>query len=165
MDYNRAGPQYMAAAGTIAQNRAQRHWFMVVDADFDAGDWFGTASPNHAGSPTWRGGEAKPDLLSSQVAHHYGTGAGFGTGPMLVEVAWDTTAHTIKWYKAHAQFGGTNTETFTFTSTSTVQWVGGAFNAPNYFDGSFGELIVCDQIITGADLTSLYAYMTTKWGL
>lgn len=49
-----------------------------------------------------------------------------------------------------------------FGNFSGQLYIGG-FN--QFLDGSFGEIVLCDAVISGADLTNMRDYFNTKWGL
>lgn len=100
----------------------------------------------------------------------------------LWEIEFDATANTVTLRYNGTQIGQstnyTGNETghvFMIMEIETVDnandraiFTGATVNiggASQYIDGSIGEIVLCDDVISGSDLTDMRSYFTNKWGV
>ena len=164
--------RFLAAAAGVTASPTYRYWAFVTTITVTSVGLsvfsYGDASFNQlAASPEART-QANPDVLSAQVAHHYGTGPDPWTVPgnAFIEIEVDTVAHTLKWWRNHVQQGATNTDVFAFAADypSPTFCLGVAVGVSGW-EGRIGEVFTTDTKPSTTDRSNIDAWVTGRWAL
>jgi hypothetical protein len=168
---------YIDSTG-LSSTPANLHLFMVVKSDpnsayrrpFTWQSQTGTAWPLYA-TPMYSGGvnfdarsangqelDSGVFRVSTDISAFYG-----------YEFTFEDSGKQGEIYKSKTLLGTTsNTSQDTLAGSNKFSRLGsgGVLNTPSsgYWSGDIAEIVIFDRLISGADLTSLQDYLTTKWG-